>query len=229
MFRSYLKTTIRFLLKNRNFSFINIIGLAIGTLCCLYILVYVGEQYSYDKWEDHAADTYRIISDMKLSGDHNRMASSSPAIAPGMKRDFPEVQQYTRALNPSIFGADQHLLKYKGQSFFDKQVLFVDSTFFDVFTFPFVRGSASGALSRPFTVVLGKATAEKLFGKEDPVGKSIKINNKAGEESLEVTGVIDVSQARSHIQADVFCNHEHRAHRGYRKARYELGRTQYVI
>jgi putative ABC transport system permease protein len=82
--------------------------------------------------------------------------------------------------------------------------LFVDSTFFDLFTFPFVRGSGAVALSRPFTVVLSKGMAEKLFGREDPIGKSIRINNKAGEESLEVTGVIDVSQARSHIQADVF-------------------------
>jgi putative ABC transport system permease protein len=204
MIKNYLKTSFRFLLKNRTFSLINIIGLSIGTLCCLYILVYVAEQYSYDKWEDHASDTYRVISDTKLSGDRTRWASSSPAIAAGMKHDFPEVQQFTRVFNAAIFGADQHLLKYKERSFFDKQVLFVDSTFFDLFTFPFLRGSAAGALSRPFTVVLSKAMAEKLFGGEDPIGKSIKINNKAGEENLEVTGVIDVSQARSHIQADVF-------------------------
>jgi putative ABC transport system permease protein len=204
MIKNYLKTAFRFLLKNRTFSFINIIGLSIGTLCCLYILVFVEEQYSYDKWEDHAGDIYRVTSDTKLSGDRSRWASSSPAIAAGMKHDFPEVLQYTRAFNPAIFGAEQHLLKYKERSFFDRQVLFVDSTFFDLFTFPFLRGSAAGALSRPFTVVLGRGMAEKLFGKEDPIGKSIKINNKAGEESLEVTGVIDVSQARSHIQADVF-------------------------
>jgi putative ABC transport system permease protein len=204
MFRNYLKIAVRYLLKNKTFSFINIIGLAIGTLCCLYIMVYVAEQYSYDKWEDHAGETYRIISDIKLSGDHDRMATSSPAIAEGMKHDFPEVQQYTRAFNPAIFGANQHLLKYKERSFFDKQVLFVDSNFFDLFTFPVLRGKAATALSRPFTVVLGKAMAEKLFGKEDPIGKSIEIDNKMGRESLEVTGVIDVSQARSHIQADVF-------------------------
>jgi putative ABC transport system permease protein len=204
MIKNYLKTAFRFLLKNRTFRFINIIGLSIGTLCCLYILVYVTEQYSYDKWEDHAGDTYRVISDTKLSGDRTLWASSSPAIAAGMKRDFPEVQQYTRVFNAAIFGADQHLLKYKERSFFDKQVLFVDSTFFDLFTFPFLRGSAAGALSRPFTVVLSKPMADKLFGREDPIGKSIRINNKAGNENLEVTGVIDVSQARSHIQADVF-------------------------
>jgi len=86
------------LLKNKTFSFINIIGLSIGTLCCLYILVYVTEQYSYDKWEGHAGDIYRVISDMKLSGDHDRWASSSPAIATAMKRDFPEVQQYSPRL-----------------------------------------------------------------------------------------------------------------------------------
>jgi putative ABC transport system permease protein len=204
MIRNYLKTAFRFLLKNRTFSFINIVGLSIGTLCCLYILVYVSEQHSYDKWQDQAGNMYRLVSDMKLSGDRTRMATSSPAIAPAMKRDFPEVLQTARAFNPAIFGADRHLLKYKERSFFDNQVLFVDSNFFDLFTYPFLKGNAAGALDKPFTVVLAKATADKLFGKDDPIGKSIKINNKAGEESLEVTGVVDASGIKSHLDADVF-------------------------
>lgn len=204
MIKNYLKTALRFLLKNRTFSFINIIGLSIGTLCCLYILVYVTEQYSYDKWEDRAGDIYRIVSVTKLSGDLTHWASSSPPIAPGMKHDFPEVEQTVRVFNPAIFGADQHLLKYKTRSFLEKTVLLVDSTFFDLFNYPFVQGNAKGALARPFTVVLARATAEKLFGKENPIGKSIKINNKAGEENLEVTGVIDVSKIKSHLRADVF-------------------------
>jgi putative ABC transport system permease protein len=114
------------------------------------------------------------------------------------------VQQTVRVFNPAIFGADQHLLKYLDRSFFDKDVLLVDSTFFDIFTYHFLRGGAAGALARPFTVVLAEATADKLFGKDDPIGKVIKINNKAGEESLEVTGVVDVSKGRSHLRADVF-------------------------
>jgi putative ABC transport system permease protein len=205
MIRNYWKTAVRFILKNRTFSFINIVGLSIGTLCCLYILVYVDEQYSYDKWENHAADIYRVRSSIKLSGDRWEMASSSPAIAPGMKRDFPEVQEMTRVFDPRLFGEDQHLFKYKEKAFYEKEVFFVDSTFFDVFNYRLMRGDASQALRSPFTVVLTPAVAEKLFGDEDPIGKTIQIVNKTGVENLKVTGVIDERNAgRSHMSAKIF-------------------------
>jgi putative ABC transport system permease protein len=201
---NHLKTAIRFLSKNKFFSLLNISGLAIGTLCCLYISLYIVQQYSYDKHEDHASDIYRITSFMKLSGEQHRMAVASPPMAAAMKRDFAEVQQYTRVLNAGVFGADQHMLKYKERSFYEKKALYVDSTFFDVFTYHFLEGDAAGALAEPFSVVLLKATADKLFGKEDPMGKMVHINNKAGEEDLKVMGVVDASLGSSHIQANAF-------------------------
>jgi putative ABC transport system permease protein len=205
MIKTYWKTAIRFLRKNKTFSFINIAGLSIGTLCCLYILVYVDEQYSYDKWEDHAADIYRVRSTLKLSGDKMDMASSSPPIAPAMKREFPEVQQVTRVFNARLFGEDQHLFKYKDKAFYEKEVLYVDSTFFDLFNYRLVRGDAVRALRDPFTVVMKQSVAAKLFGDEDPIGKTIKIYDKSGVENLRVTGIIDEStERRSHMVADVY-------------------------
>ena len=203
MLKSYWKTAIRFLLKNKTFSFINVIGLAIGTVCCLYILLYVHEQYSYDRHETHAADIYQIVTVMKITGDHHQMQTSSPPIAGAMKHDFPEVVQYARAFDPSIFGADQHLLKYKDRSFYEKKALFVDSTFFQLFTYRFLEGDPERALMEPYSVVLLKSTASKLFAGEDPLGKTIVINNKAGEEHLRVTGVVE-PLGRSHLQANVF-------------------------
>ena len=194
---------MRFLLKNKLFSFINIIGLAMGTLCCLYILLYVEQQYSYDRHEDHAADIYRVTTTLKLSGDRHLMATLSPPIAGAMKQEFPEVLQYTRAFNATIFGADEHLLKYKDKSFFEKDALFVDSTFFDLFTYRFLRGDPGKALREPYSVVLLKTTAGKLFGREDPMGKTIVIDNKGGEENLKVTGIIE-PLGPSHIRANVF-------------------------
>jgi ABC-type antimicrobial peptide transport system permease subunit len=82
MLQSYIKTAIRFLRKNRAFSVINVIGLAIGILCCLYIVFYVKDQYSYDRQFDRAADIYRVTTELAVSGDHHTMASSSPPIAP---------------------------------------------------------------------------------------------------------------------------------------------------
>src|SRR6185369_3049262 len=86
MFRNYFKTAFRFLLKNKSFSFINIIGLAIGTLSCLYILLYVQDQYSYDKHQMNAEDIYRVTTWLSLPGDKHTMACASPPIAPAMKR-----------------------------------------------------------------------------------------------------------------------------------------------
>lgn len=203
MLKSYWKTAVRFFLKNKGYSFINIAGLAMGTVCCLYILLYVREQYNYDRHETHAADIYLVTSEFRLTGDHHWMATSSPPVAEAMKHDFPEVAQYTRAFNASIFGADQHMLKYKEKSFYEKEALFVDSTFFDLFTYHFLEGDPARALIEPYSVVLLKSTAEKLFGSEDPLGKTILINNKAGEEHLRVTGVVE-SLGKSHLEANVF-------------------------
>src|ERR1700729_3843172 len=96
MIKSYLKTAMRFLLKNKTFSFINIIGLAVGTLCCLYILLYVQDQYSYDKQHKDVKNIYRVTTNLTLPGDKHTGATASPPIGPAMKRDFAEVQQYTR-------------------------------------------------------------------------------------------------------------------------------------
>src|SRR5215469_11212432 len=117
MIKNYLKTALRFLRNNRTFTIINIIGLSLGTLCCLYILLYVEQQYSYDKHEKDAKDIYRLTTDLKVSGDRLHTSWSSPPIAPAMKRDFPEVRESTRAFDASIFGAEQHLLIYKQRSF----------------------------------------------------------------------------------------------------------------
>ena len=191
MIKNYFITAARFLLKNKTFSMINIVGLALGTLSCLYILLYVKAQYSYDRWEPGASDVYQVNSDIWFSGSWHRIAPSVPPLAPAMKRDLPEVRQYARVFKADIFGLDRHLLEYKERSFYEPDVLYVDSTFFDVFSFPFFRGTPLHALAEPSTVVLSKSTADKLFGQEDPIGKTVKIDNKTGVESLKVTGVID--------------------------------------
>jgi putative ABC transport system permease protein len=203
MLKNYWRTTLRFLRNNRTFSGINIIGLSLGTLCCLYILLYIAQQYSYDRHEQNATDIYRLNSDMKISGDKLKTSFSSPVIVPAMKKDFPEVRQFARAFDASVFGANQHLLIYKQKSFLEKELLFVDSTFFDVFTWHFIAGDPATALSEPNTVVLQKATAVRLFGGEDPMGKTIRISNKAGDENLTVTGIVE-SLGRSHLEANVF-------------------------
>ena len=137
MFKNYFKTTFRNLWKNKTYSFINIVGLTIGTLSCLYILLYVNDQYSYDRHHRNAGDIYRITTSLSLKGDNHKNATASPPIAPAMKFDFAEVEQFTRVV--SAIGIRQHLLRYKENSIYEKDLLYVDSTFFDVFTYHFTE------------------------------------------------------------------------------------------
>jgi len=202
MIRNYLKTAWRFLLKNRTFSFINIIGLAIGTLCCLYIVMYVEAQYSYDKHEKDAKDIYRVTTWLSLPGDIHNNSTCSPPIAPAIKRDFPEVGQFTRVIDEA--SNNKHLLRYKEKSIYETRAAYVDSTFFELFTYHFTNGNARNVLSEPYTVVLLKNTADKLFGNEDPVNKVIEIDDDNGKHDFKVTGVVDERLGKSNIQANMF-------------------------
>lgn len=202
MFKNYFTTTFRNLWKNKTYSFINIFGLAVGTLCCLYILVYVQDQYSYDKHHTNAKNIYRITTSLSVTGDKHTNATSSPPIAPAMKNDFAEVQQFTRVI--TTIGVKQHLLRYKEKSFYEKEAVFVDSTFFDVFNYHFTNGNPKNALIEPYSIVLLKTTADKLFGNEDPINKLIQIDNTYGKHDFKVTGVVDESLGKSHIHANLF-------------------------
>jgi putative ABC transport system permease protein len=200
----FLKTTFRNWRKNKVFSFINVIGLAAGTLCCLYILLYVEDQYSYDRQHRQVADVYRVNSDIILQEALHHSSTSSAPIAPAMRKDFPEVDQFTRLVLPASFGVNKHLLRWKERSIYEEDLDFADSTFFDVFAYHFVKGTAAAALQEPFTAVLLKSVADKLFGAEDPLGKVITIDNTYGKHDFKVTGVIDESLGKSHIHANVF-------------------------
>src|SRR3954470_6523266 len=202
MIKNYFRTAFRFLLKNKTFSFINIIGLAIGTLCCLYIVLYVEDQYSYDKHENNANDIYRVTTWLSLPGDVHNNSTCSPPIAPAIKRDFPEVLEFTRVIGD--FSSSEHLLRYKEKSLYEKNEVYVDSTFFDLFTYHFVNGNAKNVLNEPYSIVLLKKTADKLFGKEDPINKVITIDDDNGKHDFKVTGVVDESLGKSNVQANIF-------------------------
>jgi len=204
MIKNYLKTSLRFLLKNKTFSLLNIIGLAVGTLCCLYILLYVQDQYSYDKHHKNAGSIYRLTTTLNLTGDSHKSAASSPPISPIIKKDFSEVDQFTRVVPAAAFGVNKTLLTYKEKTFYEKDLTYVDSTFFDVFTYHFVNGQAANSLNQPYSVVLFKPVAEKLFGNDNPIGKVITLDNGFGKHDFKVNAVIDESLGKTHIKATMF-------------------------
>ncbi|HEX6426424.1 MAG TPA: ABC transporter permease [Niastella sp.] len=187
--------------KNKTFSFINVIGLAIGTLCCLYIILYVQDQYSYDKHHRNVQDIYRINTIWTAQNDKGNWATVTAPVAPAMKNDFPEVEEYARVI-PGV-GMDHHLLRYKEKSLYENDAVFADSTLFRMFNFHFANGNPETALSAPYTIVLMKPIADRLFGREDPIGKMIQVSNR-GTHDFTVSGVIDDGFGKSHIRADFF-------------------------
>jgi putative ABC transport system permease protein len=202
VFRNYLKTSLRFLSKNKTYSFINIFGLALGTLCCVYIILYVADQYSYDQHHQDAKNIYRITCDLELAGDKHHNATCSPPIAPTLKKDFGEVIQFVRVV-PTL-GVVKHLITYKEKSFYEEKAFFVDSTFFNVFNYHFVYGNPATALKEPYSIVLQQSVANKFFGNDDPVGQTITLHNGYGKTNFRVTGVVNESLGRTQIEANMF-------------------------
>lgn len=203
MLANYFKLAVRNLRKTPGYSSINLAGLALGTACCLYILLYVRDQRGYDQHHRDGARTYRVVSDLSGIGDPLKTACVSPPIVPTMAQDFGEVEQWTRLVNPPELS--HHVLRNGNRKFYETQGYFVDSTFFRVFDYHFSAGSPEKCLDEPYTVVLTAPVAEKLFGSAgNAIGQSLEIDNRYGKSSFRVTGVVDDSAGKSHIDGHFY-------------------------
>jgi putative ABC transport system permease protein len=118
-----------------------------------------------------------------------------------MKNDFAEVKQFTRVVTTESLAPNNTCCDIRKNRFIRKMRLYVDSTFFDMFSYHFVNGSASSVMAEPYSIVLFKPVADKLFGSENAVGKMISIDNSFGKHDFKVTGVVDESLGKSHIHA----------------------------
>ena len=198
MFKNYFKTAWRNLAKNKTFSIINIAGLAIGLACFLFITAYVLNELGYDRYNDNADRIYRINSDIRIGGVDLHMPTSSDMMGQLLKKDYPQVEQYTRIYT---FNGDKFVKK--GNSFIDeKNVAHVDSTFFDVFTLPAIEGNTHTALDKPNSVVLSATAATKYFGTTDAVGKTLVTKTDDSTVLYDVTAVIKDMPTESHFHFD---------------------------
>ncbi len=197
MFKNYLKIAWRNLVKNKAYSIINITGLAIGLACFLLIALYVMDELSYDRFFPDANNIYRINSDIKFGGANLHMALTSDMMGQLLKKDYPQVEQYTR-----IYTSNGDKLIKKGTEYIDeKKVANVDSTFFDVFQLPVVEGSTKHALDEPNTVVLTESAAKKYFGNTHVVGKTIETRDDKNP-FYKITAVIKDIPANAHFHFD---------------------------
>jgi putative ABC transport system permease protein len=196
MLKNYLKTALRNLWKNKGFSAINIVGLAIGLATCLLIMIYVMDELSYDRFNEKADRIYRVDGEIKFGGNHFILASSPAPAGPAMKQDYPEIEQEARLRNYGGF-----LVKKGSLNIREDKVIFADSTIFDVFTLPMLEGDARTALVATHTIVVTETTARKYFGSTDVVGKTLIINDTV---NYKVTGVIRDMPSQSHFNYDFF-------------------------
>ena len=192
MFANYLKTALRNLLRNKIFSFINISGLAIGIAACLLIFLYIITEFSYDKFHEKADRIYRVAINGEVSGSFLNVAVSSAAMAGPIVRDFPEVVDAVRLNNVS----QTVYFTYNDKKYFEEGMIYVDSSFFNIFTYDVLNGDITSALDEPYSLVLTKDVADKYFAKENPIGKTIKLNDR---QNYKVTAVIANPPENAHF------------------------------
>jgi len=191
MFKNYFKISIRNIKKYKGYSFINIFGLAAGIACCFLILLWIQDELSYDKFHEHSDEIGRIITNQQSADGIQSAALSPPPLAEYLVNGFPEIINATR-----LRIHNNWMMKTKKMKFMENGIAFLEPSFFEIFSFPFIQGDPKTAFTNPNSLVITKSMAEKYFGKEDPVGRKLNGNNNL---ELEITGVIQDIPENSHI------------------------------
>ena len=196
MIRNYLKIAWRNLCRNKVFSAINILGLSAGLTCCILIFLFIQHELSYDKFNTRAKNIYRVTSIMQGPAGETNLAVTPAPWAPLMKKDFPEIREYTRLLTDEkvVIGEPG------GQHFYETQMIYADSTLFNVFTINIEQGDTRHALEKPNSIVLTKEMANKYFGDENPIGKVLEVNSFSRNFNLEVTAIAGEMPPTSHFK-----------------------------
>ncbi|MEO6978765.1 MAG: ABC transporter permease, partial [Mucilaginibacter sp.] len=188
MIKNYFKIAWRNIVRHKAYSFINLSGLAIGMASSILILLWVQNELSYDRFHKNADQTYRITCD--ASGF--KAAVNTAGMPGGLKAKMPEIKNTVRLSHLS-----SSLFEVGTRKFEEKRVFYVDSTFFQVFSFQLVKGDPATALNRVDGVLLTQDMAKKYFGQEDAIGKVLRKDNGS---NVVVTGVLANISANSHLQ-----------------------------
>lgn len=203
MYKLYLKIATRYLLKNKLYSFINIFGLAIGIASFVLIMLYVNYERSYDKFEG-SENVYRVYMDY-LEGDQFVAgdAQTYNLSGPSLKSEFPEVLDYVRFyyFEKMTFQLGERILEQPLGSL-------ADPSYFDIFNYPLLKGEKETVLAKPYSIVLSESFAQKLFGNENPIDKTISAFNEGQEAVLTVTGVMADVPKTAHYRNNFLISYE---------------------
>ena len=194
MLKNYLKIAFRNLWRHRAFSAINLLGLAVGMSSFLLIFSYVSFERSYDSFNTKANRIYRLYCDTKTPTETIYTGISSGAATAAIRTNFPQVENATRVCFVSF------LVQNGTKKFQEDQILAADSTLFDIFTLPFIKGNPATALQNPYSIVLSETGAQKYFGNANPIGQTLVLDQ---HHIFKVTGVIKNIPANSQFHGDI--------------------------
>ncbi|MBN2246013.1 MAG: ABC transporter permease [Candidatus Aminicenantes bacterium] len=197
MLKNQLKIFWRILIHQKVYTVINLAGLAVGMASCIMILLWVQDENNFDRFHEYRSDLYRIVVIDKSTDQVEQHWTTPCPLGPALKEQFPEVIRAARMNN-----FEEVLIQSEDKSFMESRVYYTDPDFLAMFTFPFLYGDFQTALSEPNSVVLTEKSAERYFGRDNPLGRTLTLD-KAVE--LVVTGVIQNPPSNSLFKMDILC------------------------
>ncbi len=192
MFRNYLTTALRNLLRSPLYTLINIFGLSIGITCSLLILIFIKHEFSFDRFHQKKDQLYRIVFEFVTPDGATITPQMTAPVGPEMVEAFPEVVSSTR-----FSYREDGYISYQNKAYREEGLFYADSSLFSMFSFDLIAGDPNTALATPYSVILGEETARRIFGDKDPLGETIRWNNR---DDLMITGVVKAPPANSHLQ-----------------------------
>jgi putative ABC transport system permease protein len=195
MFKNYLKTAIRNLTRHKGYSLINIAGFAIGIACCILILIWVHDELSFDRFHKNLDSLHRVVEEQNYSdGTIFPIARTPYPVGPALVADYPEIINFAR-FTPCW----RTLMESGDKSFYERGLAFADPSLLEMFSFPLLKGDLNSALSETKAVLISEDMAKKYFGLEDPIGKTLTMDNAV---DFQVSGVFENIPHNSHLQFD---------------------------
>ncbi|MEZ5038550.1 MAG: ABC transporter permease [Saprospiraceae bacterium] len=198
MFKNYLKSSLRHFWKNKFFSFVNLMGLSVGLAAALAIILHVMDELSYETHHERANRIVRVNVEASFDGTEMKLATAPNQAAPFLKEQLPEVEEALRVF-PHNFG-ESASISIGNQNFVETDLYWADPNLFKVFSIPLLMGNPETALNRTNTLILSQSTANRYFGADNPIGKTIRIDNRY---DMEVTGIFKDQPSNSNLTFNV--------------------------
>ena len=199
MFQNYLKVAWRSFIAQKYYSAINTIGLALGIAACILILSFVQDELSYEKKFDKEGKIYRLVQDFPMGEHLSRSATVPFPTKNTLRTDFPEITNAAWIFRPSSWG-NSSVIKKGDEEYFEDDFIFAEHSFLEIYNFNFLLGDPSTALSKANELLITASTAKKYFGDENPIGKTLNLNNFR---DLEIVAVIEDLPSTTHLQFDM--------------------------